>query len=86
MYDKDYKETQLLGILMSGTFEALAKGKESLVISLLRQFIITIPLAFILLHNIGLIGVWYSFVLAEAIASIVSILLYINVYKKMSIS
>lgn len=74
------------GILMSGTFEALAKGKESLVISLLRQFIITIPLAFILLHNIGLIGVWYSFVLAEAIASIVSILLYINVYKKMSIS
>ncbi|MFQ7174167.1 MAG: hypothetical protein ACLRQF_20185 [Thomasclavelia ramosa] len=34
-------------------------------ISLLRQFIITLPLAYILLKVMGLNGIWLSFVIAE---------------------
>ena len=37
-----------IGVIYSGTFEALGNGRNSLIISLLRQFVITIPLSFIL--------------------------------------
>lgn len=64
-----------VSIVISGTFESLGNGKYSLTISLLRQLIITVPLAHILLLLIGLNGVWLSFLIAECIASIVSIIL-----------
>lgn len=63
------------GIVISGVFESLGNGKYSLIISLLRQFIIILPLAYILLSLIGLNGVWLSFVISESIASIIAILL-----------
>lgn len=50
-----------VSIVISGTFESLGNGKYSLTISLLRQLIITVPLAHILLFLIGLNGVWLSF-------------------------
>lgn len=59
-----------VGVVFSGTFEALGKGKESLIISLLRQFVITIPLSFLLAPLFGASGVWIAFPAAEAIASI----------------
>ena len=55
---------------MSGVFEALGLGKYSLIVSLLRQLLITVPLAYILLNIMGIEGIWLSFVIAEAIASI----------------
>lgn len=64
-----------VSIVISGTFESLGNGKYSLTISLLRQLIITVPLAYILLFLIGLNGVWLSFLIAECIAGIVSIIL-----------
>lgn len=63
------------GIVISGVFESLGNGKYSLIISLLRQFIIILPLAYILLSLIGLNGVWLSFVISEGIASIIAIIL-----------
>lgn len=63
------------GVVISGVFESLGKGQRSLTISLLRQFIITLPLAFVLLKIIGLNGIWISFVIAEGIASIVALIL-----------
>lgn len=68
------------GVVMSGVFEALGKGKESLSISLLRQFIIIIPLSFILINSMGLIGVWITFPLAEITASIIAIWLFKREY------
>lgn len=63
-----------IGIIFSGTFEAIGKGKESLTISLLRQFILTIPLSLILsrIPSIGVNGVWISFPIGELCASIVA--------------
>lgn len=63
------------GIVISGVFESLGNGKYSLIISLLRQLIIVLPLAYILLALIGLNGVWLSFVISESIASIIAIIL-----------
>ena len=63
------------GIVISGVFESLGIGKYSLTISLLRQLVITLPLAYILLSLIGLNGVWVSFVISEFIASVTAIVL-----------
>lgn len=62
-------------IVLSGAFEALGKGFQSLTISLLRQLIILIPLSYILASSMGATGVWISFPIAEGIAALVSLLL-----------
>lgn len=63
------------GIIISGVFESLGNGKYSLVISLLRQLIITVPLSYLLLNIIGLNGIWLSFLIAESIASFIALIL-----------
>lgn len=64
-----------IGLIYSGVFEALGRGKESLTISLLRQFIITIPLSFILSRFLDVTGVWLAFPISELCASIVAFFL-----------
>ena len=64
-----------IGVIYSGTFEALGNGRNSLIISLLRQFVITIPLSFILSRFFGAVGVWASFPVGELCASIVAFFL-----------
>lgn len=64
-----------IGIIYAGAFEGLGKGKQSLLISLLRQFLITIPAAFLLSRVLGPVGVWISFPAGEIIAAIVSFFL-----------
>lgn len=68
---------------MSGIFESLGQGKLSLLISLLRQFIIIIPLSFILISMIGINGVWITFPISETIASIFAFYFYKTSYKKL---
>lgn len=69
--------------LISGVFEALSKGWPSLIISLIRYLFIIIP-ALILSHFYNEIGVWMSFPITETVALIVSIILYIYVFKRRS--
>ena len=64
-----------VGVIYSGTFEAIGNGRNSLIISLLRQFVITIPLSFLLSKVWGPSGVWLSFPAGELCASITGILL-----------
>ncbi len=64
-----------IGLIYSGVFEAMGEGKYSLIISLLRQFIITIPLALLLSRFFGPIGVWVSFPAGEIIAAITGVIL-----------
>ncbi len=71
-----------VGVVMSGVFEALSLGKYSLLISLIRQFIITIPAAYLLLRVEGLVGTWVAFPLGELVGIIITIILYFSVYKK----
>ena len=70
-------------IVMSGVFESLGKGPISLIITLTRQFIIIIPLSFILLPLLGLNGIWLTFPLSELIATFIAFVLYQKVYKHM---
>lgn len=64
-----------IGVVFSGVFEALGRGGESLVISLLRQLVITVPLGFVLSRVMGAAGIWAAFPLSELTASLVALIL-----------
>ena len=63
-----------MGFVSCGTFEALGRGKDSLIISMLRQLVILVPLGFVLSRFWGAVGVWAAFPIAEGIACLVAVL------------
>ncbi len=64
----------LLSINIMGTafFQSIAKGRVSIILGMLRQFIFLIPLLYILPNYIGLTGVWIVTPVADALAIIVT--------------
>ncbi len=61
-----------VSVTVSGALEGLGKGKESLVISMLRYIIVILPLAFILSKIFGAAGVWHAFWVTEVIVAVIS--------------
>jgi len=59
-------------ILFITTFQGLSKGKEALVLSLVRQFVFFVPILFVLPHFLGLTGVWLSLPISDLMGFIVS--------------
>jgi len=47
-------------VLFITTFQGLFKGKLALFLSMLRQFLIFLPILFLLRHLFGLWGVWWA--------------------------
>lgn len=70
------------GFILPTLFQSMGKGKESLIVFLLRQFCITMPLAWILSKIWGLNGIWLSFIIAETTAAIVSIAFFKRLSKR----
>ena len=67
-------------IAMQGCFQALENGLSSLIISLLRQFVLVIPVAYILaklvmVYNMPYWILWFTFIFAEGVSTLVSIIL-----------
>ena len=59
-------------VAVSGALEGLGKGKESLVISILRYIVIMIPLAFCISRIVGATGVWHAFWITEVFMAVIS--------------
>ncbi len=70
-----------IGIMFGTFFQAIGKGVYSLIISFLRQIIILLPAAY-LLSFLGVTYVWFAFPIAESVALVVSILMFISTHKK----
>lgn len=70
-----------LGIVFSTVFQAIGRGFYSMLISMLRQLIVILPVAY-LLSQIGLPQVWYAFPIAEGFSLLASILLYLRLYRR----
>jgi putative MATE family efflux protein len=71
------------GIICSVFFQAMGHGMYSLIISLARQLVGIIPLAFIFSSMFGLYGIWWAFPASELIGTIASgIVLYIIYVKE----
>lgn len=71
-----------VGILFSTVFQATGMGIRSLIISLLRQMVLLLPAAWLLSLTGEVTNVWFAFPIAEVIACVVSILLFLDLYRK----
>lgn len=70
-----------VNIAFQGIFQALEKGGYSLWISLIRMVIVSLPLAYVFVKVFGNSMVFIAFPIAEACATVVSILLYKHLKK-----
>lgn len=56
-----------VSVVICGVLEALGEGKDSLFISLLRQFLFLVPLGWLLSRWLGAVGIWLAFPIAETV-------------------
>lgn len=62
-----------ISVVFSGAFEGMGEGVKSLAITLLRQLIVIIPIAFIMAKIFGINGVWMAFPISEILTMISAI-------------
>ena len=70
-----------VSVISSGALEGLSMGVASLIISLLRYAVLTIPAAFILSRFLEAAGVWHAFWVSELITAVIAYFIY---YRKTS--
>lgn len=69
-------------IVIISLFQALGHGFISMIISIARQLLIILPVAFILAELFGIHAVWIAFPIAEAVAVVLCFLYLKKVYKQ----
>ena len=69
-----------ISIGLGSSFQATGYGVGTMIVSICRQLMVLIPVAYILSIFLGINGVWLSFIIAEIIGLMVSIAIYIKVY------
>jgi len=74
--------TAALGIIFSAVFQAVGNGILSMIISLSRQIIVLLPVAYLLSLTGDVRNVWWSFPIAEGISFILSLLFFRYVNKR----
>ena len=68
-------------IIAGSVFQALGNGVYSLIVSVVRQLVVLLPVAFVLAMAFGLSMVWWSFPIAECFSMLLSILLLKRIYR-----
>ena len=66
----------LFNLQISFTFQAMGMGKESLILSSLRQGVVNIPLLFLMNRLFGLYGIVWTQLISDIITAVVSYALY----------
>ena len=69
-----------ISIGLGSSFQATGYGVGTMIVSICRQLMVLIPVAYILSKFLGINGVWLSFIVAEIIGLVVSIAIYLKVY------
>ena len=71
-----------LGLVSSNMYQAIGRGNYSLVMSLMRQLVVLVPVAWVLAKVTNDVGmVWWAFPIAEAVSLAVSIMFFTHLYK-----
>ena len=68
---------------MSFTFQAMGMGKQSLLLSSLRQGLINIPTLFIMNHFFHMDGIVWTQLISDVFTATISFLFYRYTYKKL---
>lgn len=69
-----------VSIGLGSSFQATGYGVGTMIVSICRQLMVLIPVAYILSIFLGINGVWLSFIIAEIFGLVVSIAIYLRVY------
>ena len=74
-------------IAFQGIFQAVDSGMPSLIVSVCRQLLFVLPVAwgFALLVTGGAVGTWIlwtTFIIAEGVSALISVLFMVRIYKK----
>jgi len=69
-------------IVLSSTFQALGNGIYSMIISFIRQLVVLVPVAFILAKFVSLDLVWLAFPIAEGVAAVICVVMFVKMYKQ----
>ena len=71
-----------LGLVSSNMYQAIGRGNYSLVMSLMRQLVVLVPVAWLLAKVTNDVGmVWWAFPIAEAVSLAVSAMFFGHLYK-----
>ncbi len=68
-------------ILFVTAFQGLSKGKEALILSLIRQFVFFVPLLFLLPRIWGITGMWLALPISDILGFIIAGLWLLREYK-----
>ncbi len=68
-------------IVFCSSFQALGKAYFSMIVSIARQLVVILPLAFILKRFWGIQYVWYAMTTAEVVGALLCFIMYINTKK-----
>ena len=71
-----------VSIVCASVFQALGHAFWSMIVSMVRQLVVILPAAYILMHFWGMPAVWFSLPFAELVAMLLSIFLYFKICKK----
>ncbi|MBQ7870550.1 MAG: MATE family efflux transporter [Oscillospiraceae bacterium] len=69
-------------IVFGGAFQGLGKSVYSLIVSVARQLVVLIPAAYLLSMTDSIRAVWFAFPIAEIMSLIVSLIMFITLYRK----
>ncbi len=70
-----------VGVVFTALFQSVGKGVRSLLMSLLRQVILILPLAFIF-SRVSVNLIWAAFPIAEYVAMVVAVIFFVQLNKK----
>ena len=71
-----------VGIALSASFQAMGNGIYATITSLCRQMIALLPAAYLLSLSGNVHAVWWSFPIAEVVSLIVTLLLFVRIYRQ----
>ena len=75
-----------VNLVISAIFQSFGEGNYSLIVTLFRKFLISLPLILLLNNIFGICIVWWSMVISEVITLIISIILLKKALRKLNIA
>ncbi len=70
-----------VGVIMTALFQSVGKGIRSLLMSVTRQLILILPVAFVL-SKISINAMWFAFPIAELCCTVLALVFFLDIYKK----
>ena len=69
-------------IILSAVMQATKRELYSLLASIIRQIVVLLPTAYLLSNHFGVDGVWYCFIISEAVAFLIILPLFMKTYRE----